>query len=148
MHIRQDLIKRCCCLLVVFCMAVFSASAQNITRAEYFVDNDPGFGNASAITINPGEDVSVNFQFDISSLGFGFHNLYVRSYVSPYPVLVDGNTVVKGGWSLTSVRTFYKENISSANNALPNITGVEYFIDTDPGFGNGSNIPLTPGTDI
>ena len=29
-----------------------------------------------------------------------------------------------------------------------NITGVEYYIDTDPGFGNGTGVDISAGTDI
>lgn len=109
----------------------------NITRGEYFIDTDPGHGNAINIPVAAGSDINtLNFTFDVTNMAAGFHNLYVR--------FSDAN----GKWSHTSSRNFFKENISSTGNTLPNITGGEFFIDTDPGFGNGNNIPLSPGKDL
>jgi hypothetical protein len=133
------------CTLLCFTL-LLSARAQNVSRAEWFVDTDPGFGNGVAVNITPGLDVTVNFQFDISPYTDGFHNLYVRSYVPPYQVVEDGVTVTKGGWSLTHARMFYKEAFAAAG--LPNVVAGEYFIDTDPGVGAGQPIAVSPGTDI
>ena len=104
-------------MLALACTAYIHTHAQNVARVEYFVDNDPGFGAATSVPISQGQqDVSANFQFNINALATGFHNLYVRSLVTPFQVIEDGRTVRKGGWSLTPVRTFYKENITTINN--------------------------------
>ena len=100
--------------------------AQNISRLEYFVDADPGFGQGIAVPVNAGVDETANFQFNISTLSVGFHNLFMRTYVVPYSVVADGQTIKKGGWSLASIRTFYKENITTGNGSLPNIVAGEY----------------------
>ena len=135
-------------LILICCVTVFSVKAQNVVRVEYFVDSDPGFGNATLVPITAGLDVTANFQFNISLLTAGFHNLYVRSLVTPFQVIENGVTVTKGGWSLSSTRVFYKETINNVGSSLPNITAAEFFTDTDPGFGNATNIPLIAGTDI
>ena len=122
--------------------------AQNISKLEYFVDADPGFGLATAVPVTTGTDVTTNFQFNISALAVGFHNLYMRTYVTPYQVVADGQTIKKGGWSLASVRTFYKENIITGSNALPNVTAGEYFIDEDPGFGKATGFAVNAGTNL
>ena len=121
---------------------------QNISKLEYFVDADPGFGLGTAVSVTTGTDVTSNFQFNISALSTGFHNLYMRTYVTPYQLVADGQTIKKGGWSLASVRTFYKENILAGSSALPNVTAGEYFIDEDPGFGRGTGFSISAGTNI
>ncbi|MBD2721612.1 T9SS type A sorting domain-containing protein [Hymenobacter armeniacus] len=107
----------------------------NITKVEYFIDTDPGFAAAVDVPVTAGVDVSgVAFNVNISSLSAGFHQLVVRSQ--------DAN----GQWSLTNRRTFYYE--PAALNALANVTKVEYFIDAEPGFGNGIDVPVTAATDL
>src|SRR4030095_9338819 len=132
-----------CCLLI----CVFSSSGQNITRIEYFVNTDPGFGNGINVPIGASSDVTAAFQVNINSLPVGFHNLFVRSYVTPYQVTVDSQLVKRGGWSLSVQKVFYKEVFDVAS-PIPNIVAGEYFADVDPGFGRGTNIPITSGTDL
>ncbi|MBN8857500.1 MAG: T9SS type A sorting domain-containing protein [Sphingobacteriales bacterium] len=142
-------IKKAAVLLVCVCSAFANVHAQNIARVEYFIDTDPGFGSGTAVSISQGQqDITANFSVNISAVSDGFHNLYVRSFATPYTVTEEGKTVSKGGWSLASVRSFYKESIATTTNTLPNITGGEYFIDTDPGFGKGQPVSITPGTDL
>jgi len=106
--------------------------ASKINRLEYFIDTDPGFGNATSVAINPVADTSdVNFTVDITSLPIGFHNIYMRSR--------DDN----GSWSLTNRWLLFKDQTPAAN-----ITKFEYFVDTDPGFGNGVDVAVTTGSDI
>ena len=136
-------------MLLILCIALLNVHAQNVERVEYFTDTDPGFGAGNNVPITQGQqDLAVNFQFNINSLSVGFHNLYIRSFASPYQVVADGITVTKGGWSLATIRTFYKENITNVNNALTNITAGEFFIDTDPGYGKANNINFIAGNDI
>ncbi|WP_374755962.1 Ig-like domain-containing protein, partial [Emticicia agri] len=52
-----------------------------------------------------------------------------------------------GKWSTVVVRKFYKDALPSNIN-LANITRLEYFIDTDPGEGNGTNIPVTASSSV
>jgi hypothetical protein len=94
------------------CFIIKPVNAQNIIKMEYFVDTDPGFGNATNVPVTASLDVTANFQVNVTSLSAGFHNLYIRSFVNPYQVTEDGVITTKGGWSLTQVRNFYKEDIS------------------------------------
>ncbi len=105
----------------------------NVTKAEYFIDTDPGFGNAINVPVTAGTNIAdVPITISITSLSAGFHNLYVRS------------KDVNGNWSVTNRHPFFKIQPS----IFPNITKAEYFIDTDPGFGNAINIPVTTGINI
>lgn len=128
----------------LFIVSTFSfpvnASAANITRLEYFFDTDPGFGNGTSIGITPSTDITASsVAVDVSALTGGVHRLYVRCR--------DAN----GSWSITNVQSFFVlfANPSFPSNpAAANITGLEYFVDTDPGFGKAHAVSITPGTDI
>ena len=105
----------------------------NIIKAEYFFDSDPGFGNATNISITPAANLSdVTINASTSSLPQGLHILFMRSKDST------------GNWSITNSKTFYK----GANNSIVNITNAEYFYDTDPGFGNGTAISITNSVNV
>ncbi|MBK8685499.1 MAG: hypothetical protein IPN26_11145 [Bacteroidetes bacterium] len=113
-----------------------SATIPDILALEYFFDNDPGFGNGTSAPITPGSNIAnLNINADVSALPSGIHQLYVRSQ--------DAN----GQWSITNRSFFYKtENSTSAT--IPDILALEYFFDSDPGFGNGTSAAITPGSNI
>ena len=105
----------------------------NIVRAEYFINTDPGFGNATPFSLPASNNISNQAEtFNISSATVGVNILYVR--------VEDAN----GNWSLTNTFPFYKTNITVA----PNIVRAEYFINTDPGFGHGTAFSLPVSTNI
>ncbi|MBG8555869.1 T9SS type A sorting domain-containing protein [Hymenobacter guriensis] len=111
-----------------------SATLANITRVEYFVDTDPGFGSATSVPFTAASNVSgITFSVNLSSLSPGFHSLNIRTRDA------------SGKWSLVTSRTFYYETQAAT---APNITKVEYFLDADPGFGSGTNVPITAGTNV
>ncbi len=109
----------------------------NITQLEYFLDNnDLGFGNCVQIPFSAGTDIAnLNANINISGLASGVHRLFIRSK--------DAN----GKWSLTNFSVFDNSAIMpypTAPAAPPAVSNMEYFIDSDPGFGNAT--PLTvPG---
>jgi Secretion system C-terminal sorting domain len=106
-------------------------AAVNINKVEYFTDTDPGFGNGTDVPITPGNPIiNLIIPVDISALTNGIHNIYVRSKDD------------QGNWSLTNRWLFFKDI------AAGNINKFEYFIDTDPGFGNAVNVPVTPSGNI
>ncbi len=117
-----------------------SAAALNIIAAEYFIDTDPGFGNATAITVTPATDISnLTVSANTNGLSIGTHRIYIRTKSA------------EGRWSLTNIKDFIVDNDPSypaAPVAALNIIAAEYFIDTDPGFGNATAITVTPATDI
>lgn len=113
---------------------------SNINKAEYFLDTDPGFGNGTSISVSSGADISANnIAVDISSLADGIHRVYVRTQNST------------GNWSLTNVASFYIVPVNfdiPPNPVTGNITKLEYFFDTDPGFGKGTIITVPPTSDL
>jgi hypothetical protein len=114
--------------------------AGNIVKAEYFTGTaDPGIGNASPLPIPTGTDVTTgNVNITIPALANGNQDLFVRT--------LDAT----GKWSLTNFKQYtvgifgYPLVVA----APPNIGNLEYFIDNDPGFGNGTPIAVTPNTNL
>ena len=106
-----------------------------IDRAEYFFDSDPGFGKGTEIPVTPGVSIDMTFVAELSGVSEGSHVLYVR--------IRDDN----GVWSLTQAKPFIVEAVAPETSEVL-IDYTEYFIDADPGFGEGTEITITPGTHI
>lgn len=108
-------------------LAMGHAQAQNtanMVRGEYWVDQDLGIGANTAFEIADAPDVPVT-QLPISLAGYGtgVHTIGIRT--------LDAD----GHWSLTN---FSKAVVIEAPPAQPgDLTEVEYFLNEDPGFGNG-----------
>ena len=115
-------------ILLGMSFLIITARSQNITAAEYFIDSDPGNGNGVAINVPAPGDI-VNFTASVSTIALsaGFHFLAIR--------VKDAN----GVWGLFEKRGFY---ISSATTDVANITAAEYFLDADPGVGNGTALSV------
>jgi len=121
--------------LIVSLVAVHWAGAQSpIDRIEYFFNSDPGMGNATAASISSAITVTdFNFSANTTSLQPGLNRLYIRSRAS------------NGKWSQTATSLFYKLTVL---NAPVNINRIEYFFNTDPGFGAGVPITFGQSTDL
>jgi hypothetical protein len=122
--------------IIVCCCWFWQVAAQpNITAAEYFIDIDPGFGNATRITIaTPSTNITNQaFTVALGTVPQGVHCLFIRSRDAG------------GKWSVANRFVFYK---ASPGTVAGNIVKAEYFFDTDPGFGNALNIPVTAGSDV
>ena len=112
---------------IVFALLLCSLSlfAQStISTAEYWIDNDAGYGRGIAITLAGNTAVA---NIPTGGLSEGWHQLGLRSY---------------GGdsWSQTYMRSFY---VYSPGESATSITGAEYWVDTDPGHGLAQAIPYT-----
>jgi hypothetical protein len=110
--------------LILFQFILAHSMAQSIVGAEYFIDTDPGKGLGTYIPLAPSTDISSILSVPLSNVSSGVHFLGWR---------VKNNL---GRWSHYESRLFY---VLSINNSLPiNISEGEWFIDNDPGVGNGS----------
>jgi hypothetical protein len=112
----------------------------NIVKLEYVIDANLPFGSGTDIPIVPGPDVAnQNVSIDLSGLPNGPHILYIRS--------LDAD----GRWGLTNV-TFFNNSVAPVYPPGPApataLQQLEYFIDTDPGFGLGTPVGFTAGTDV
>ncbi|RYY49658.1 MAG: T9SS type A sorting domain-containing protein [Chitinophagaceae bacterium] len=112
----------------------------NVVAAEYFIDTDPGVGMGAAIPITPGTDLpNIPVVINVSGLTNGYHRLFIRTRNAA------------GSWSLANTRDFLYDlsfAYPSSPGAVQNIVAAEYFINTDPGPGNGTAITLIAGTDL
>lgn len=118
-------------ILLSLCFGYVMGQSPIVT-AEYFIDTDPGTGNGTPVSLSAATSVSINFDVELDGLEPGIHYLHIR---------------VKNGddkWSLYSRKPFHVTNFVPNQN----IVAVEYFIDDDPGIGNGTSLPVTTGSDI
>jgi hypothetical protein len=88
-------------------------------RIEYFWDNDPGLGNGTVLSNgNTGIDTfNVNYNIPTTGVLPGLHKLYIRRY-NP------GNAFISHALGV---------DVKVSNGIIDG----EYFLDTDPGVGNG-----------
>lgn len=111
-----------------FYITASSTDAPQLVAAEYFIDTDPGTGSGTPISIGAaGNTINFTTLIPTTSLALGFHTLAIRTK--------DANNV----WSLFENRAFY---ISSSTADVTAITSAEYFIDSDPGAGNGTSMSI------
>jgi len=104
-----------------------------IVEAEYFFNDDPGFGNAVPIPVIIGNPVNTETNIDVSDLDAGFKRFYVRTKDD------------LGNWSLNHLQVIYiTDEEPTQPSETPNIVEIEYFFNTDPGFGNGQSLTTTP----
>jgi len=111
-----------------------SSAIRPINAAEYFIDSDPGIGNATPIDIgSPSDNIAALLTNIESELSVGFHKLYIRTRYDD------------GTWGFATTRQFYIE----ASAQIRFVNAAEYFFDADPGFGQGNSIVVnTPGNEF
>ncbi|MBK7761934.1 MAG: hypothetical protein IPI46_00990 [Bacteroidetes bacterium] len=110
----------------------------NLSKLEYYLDTDPGLGLAIDIPFSANTDINnLVLPFNPLPLSSGIHTFNIRAKDA------------LGNWSLINSTLFYKPYISSGSTInLPNLTKLEYFLDTDPGLGLAIDIPFSANTDI
>ena len=121
---------------LLLCCGSFAQQRNSIQSAEYYIDQDPGAGNGIAIPVTGFVDSLVNLEITVintDTLSFGNHKLSVRTQDS------------LGDWSHYAVSFFQVEDSTSNNVGISRfpIKAAEYYIDQDPGAGNGIAIPVT-----
>ncbi|MEZ5007843.1 MAG: T9SS type A sorting domain-containing protein [Chitinophagales bacterium] len=104
-----------------------------IDGLEYFVDEDPGIGEALFVDLPNSPVINQAVNLDLSSFQPGFHLLYIR--------IKDTN----GSYSLAMAKPIFISNGENNSNTLARL---EYFIDDDPGYGNGRQIALNNASEF
>jgi hypothetical protein len=88
--------KRFVFLVLAIACALIGHS-QNLTRIEYYVDTDPGYGNATNVPFTAAATIiDLTFAVPLTGVTDGFHTLNVRSR--------DANNK----WSLVQSRPFFR----------------------------------------
>ena len=100
-----------------------AGGASNIAYAEYYFDNDPGFGNGNHITLN-GTSIDSTINFDVTGLTPGLHTFSVR--------LKDTNNY----WSSMAQGSF---SVSTGTAGVSQIKSLSYFVDSTA---NSTSKPL------
>ncbi len=105
------------------------ATVYSISAGEYFIDNnDNGAGSNTSFSVTLNDGIASATVTDISTteLDAGLHIIYTRLFADNY------------GWGAPRGYPFLVTGSSSENT----ITAAEYFVDLDPGQGNGSSLTL------
>lgn len=112
----------------------FCSAQTSLTQAEYFWDNDPGVGLATAVQATDGNFNSAFEQLTKSGItapSAGLHKFCIR---------VKDNT---GQWGPVFINIV---NVEQPNTTpIMSVLQAEYFWDTDPGEGNGTAVLATDG---
>lgn len=96
--------------------------AQNVVRGEYWLDVDPGWYDATTFIIDADNDTAnVGVPIDLTGYAEGTHILGIRT--------LDDD----GHWSLTNTTPIVVVHAPES----PEVTRIEYFLNTDPGFAQG-----------
>jgi PKD repeat protein len=108
-------------------------NAQLVVSGEYFIDTEPGIGFGIPLEIAvPADSIEHNFSIIYNDLTPGFHHLGLR-FKNDF-----------GNWSSNDMRNFYVMQ----NEALDgNIVLGEYFVDIEPGIGNGTSFSIPNPSD-
>ena len=65
--------------LTLLCSCLSTVFAQDILRAEYFIDTDPGVGQGTEIpSFTASQAIDIDFNVNTTGLSIGKHNLFVR----------------------------------------------------------------------
>ncbi|HPO63881.1 MAG TPA: fibronectin type III domain-containing protein, partial [Candidatus Kapabacteria bacterium] len=111
--------------------------AAPIVAAEYFIDNDPGLGLATLISLTPTDSVNILDSLSTADLALGIHYISYR--------FKDDN----GSWSHTKTGRFYViETDTTPQIIAAPIVAAEYYYDSDPGQGNGIPYPIAAGDTV
>ncbi len=106
-----------------------ASDAKTVDNAEYFFDADPGYGAGTALTVStPGNIVDLLPSISTASLSTGFHTLYLR-------------VEAEGTWSLPEKRLVFVDEAGAATTVA--VDDLEYFFDSDPGYGNGDTLTVS-----
>ncbi len=110
----------------------------DVVYAEYFIDEDPGIGEADELELEAGTDVVIDNTIDLGELDNGFHVLYVRA-------AQDGEDD-ELHWSHIYTHPFLKFSLDPEN--LTDVVYAEYFFDEDPGLGEAMEFEIEEDTDV
>ena len=105
-------------------LGYYTMTGAELQNGEYFLDTDPGQGNGSPLTFTGGIADLANFDLPLGSVA------YVR---------------VKDTYNRWSYPRGYKRP-GIINSKGSDLAAVEYFINADPGQGNGIQLPFSSGT--
>ncbi|MFM9950245.1 MAG: PKD domain-containing protein [Saprospiraceae bacterium] len=112
-------------------------SNHNVVRAEYYIDTDAGIGQNTQVTLNGANPMQFVEDDVLTNLPEGIHTLGVRVKDAA------------GYWSHTLTTRFFVKDLSAlSGNVNANVVRVEYYIDTDAGVGQNTQVALSGANPI
>ncbi|XOV69976.1 MAG: immunoglobulin domain-containing protein [Verrucomicrobiota bacterium] len=101
---------------------------KQVTRLEYFYDQDPGFGKGVAVDFEADAQgrIQMNLNLPLDGLSVGMHQLFIRA--------LNG----RDEWSIAHKHTFFVTPFAAQT--VPTIAKGEYFFGEDPEEGNGTTL--------
>lgn len=115
-------------LWILVCLCPLLVWGQQLVQAEYFFDEEPGYGQGITINVAAQGNISLTEHLDMTLISPGFHTLGYRFKDD------------KNGWGHT-----YTSNVFVGKEKAQLQQG-EYFFDTDPGYGQGIKIHFKDST--
>lgn len=119
---------------LLLCFITGAFHAQSIVGFEYFIDRDPGVGSATYIDAVANQDSLLQeiVITETDTLSPGFHFVGIRALDE------------SGLWGHYVRRSFKIDDplVPVIDTSFKKLVAYEYFIDNDPGVGNGVFIPL------
>src|SRR5690606_21906556 len=112
-------------LLSILLALLLTVGKSQVVGFEYFIDSDPGVGNGIPLELEPGSSIGGFYNIPLNKFEQGFHRIGLRSHD------------IQGAYSQTLIHSFFITPSSSSQ-----LVEVEYYIDSDPGQGNGLKIPI------
>ena len=121
-------------LILGWTSGLHAQTPANVVAAEYFIDTDPGVGQGTSIPVTPGATVNASAIVSTGGLSSGLHHVFARV------------RDVNGLWGIPERRLLLIRD--EPDTTIAEVVTAEYFVDTDPGVGQGTSIPVTPGTTV
>ena len=116
-----------------------TAAADNINRYEFYIDSIRTT-NAQPLSFTASSaNITTNTPLDLTGTVPGVHQLYARVFD------INGKQSIVNLGNFAMDQNYRYQNIAAAAPALANM---EYFIDTDPGFGNATPISFAATTNL
>lgn len=103
-----------------------------VEELEWWLDSDPGPGNAISVAVSAGTDVQQLVQMATQDAALGLHRFGFRARNQA------------GNWSLP----IHKLVFATGNVPLADVVSAEWWLDEDPGEGEGQFIELADGADV
>lgn len=104
-----------------------------VTRLEYYVDTDPGFGNGTQISLTTGNPVSVNVSLPFPGISDGIHRLYVRGRNNQGQWGFSASAIFSNGIPADLVLTVVDGTVTLSWTDLPGVDSYKVYSADQPG---------------
>ncbi|GAB5554181.1 MAG: hypothetical protein Sapg2KO_37720 [Saprospiraceae bacterium] len=105
------------------------SQTADLVYLEYFINEDPGFGNAIELPPFDNQDSQGDYLINLQDKEPGIHTIYVRARTND------------GKWSMVTRQMFYIQQELSGSRE---VVELEYYFNEDPGEGNGISVDIVP----